>query len=114
MVAVSIPCWLHHVRAGRRNRDVLICQTSPVSWLGLIIPGLLAGALARLFVPTGRRFGCLGTIALGIVGSLIGGTLASLLAGDGLDVSTAGFIGSVVGAMLLLLVLRRNDNRAAP
>lgn len=80
----------------------------------MIIPGLLAGALARLFVPTGRRFGCLGTIALGIVGSLIGGTLASLLVGDGLDVSTAGFIGSVVGAMLLLLVLRRNDNRAAP
>ena len=84
-----------------------------MSWLGLIITGVLAGALARLFVPTGHRFGCLGTIALGIVGSLIGGTLASLLAGDGLDVSTAGFIGSVVGAMLLLLVLRRNDNRAA-
>ncbi|MEM8705450.1 MAG: GlsB/YeaQ/YmgE family stress response membrane protein [Actinomycetota bacterium] len=83
-----------------------------MSWLGLIIPGLLAGALARLFVPTGRQFGCLGTILLGIVGSLVGGTIASVLAGDGFDISTAGFVGSVVGAMLILLLMRSNDNRS--
>ncbi|MEM8708040.1 MAG: GlsB/YeaQ/YmgE family stress response membrane protein [Actinomycetota bacterium] len=81
-----------------------------MGWLGLIIPGLLAGALARLFVPTGRHFGCLGTILLGIVGSLVGGTIASVLAGDGFDISTAGFVGSVVGAMLILLLMRSNDN----
>lgn len=77
-----------------------------MSWLGLIIPGLLAGALARLIVPTGKSYGCLGTILLGIVGSLVGGTLASVLAGDGFEISTAGFIGSVVGAVIILIVLR--------
>ena len=82
-----------------------------MSWLGLIIPGLLAGALARLFVPTGRHFGCLGTILLGIVGSIVGGTLASILAGDGFDVSTAGFIGSVIGSVIVLLLLGRTKRQ---
>ena len=66
----------------------------------------MAGALARLIVPTGKSYGCLGTILLGIVGSLVGGTLASVLAGDGFEISTAGFIGSVVGAVIILIVLR--------
>lgn len=83
-----------------------------MSWLGLIIPGLLAGAIARLFVPTGRHYGCLGTILLGIVGSLVGGTLASVLAGDGFDISTAGFIGSVIGAILILVAVRVSDSKA--
>lgn len=83
-----------------------------MSWLGLIIPGLLAGALARLIVPTGKHYGCLGTILLGIVGSLVGGTLASVLAGDGFEISTAGFIGSVVGAVIILIVMRGNTSRA--
>ena len=83
-----------------------------MSWLGLIIPGLLAGALARLIVPTGKSYGCLGTILLGIVGSLVGGTLASVLAGDGFEISTAGFIGSVVGAVIILVVMRGDMSRA--
>lgn len=83
-----------------------------MSWLGLIIPGLLAGALARLIVPTGKSYGCLGTILLGIVGSLVGGTLASVLAGDGFEISTAGFIGSVVGAVIILVVLRGDMSRS--
>lgn len=78
--------------------------------LGLIIPGLIVGLIARMLVPTGRHYGCLGTIVLGIVGSLVGGTLASVLAGDGVDVSTAGWIGSVVGAVIVLLVVRWNDS----
>lgn len=83
-----------------------------MSWLGLIIPGLLAGALARLIVPTGKSYGCLGTILLGIVGSLVGGTLASVLAGDGFEISTAGFIGSVVGAVIILVVMRGDMSRS--
>lgn len=80
--------------------------------LGLIIPGLIVGLIARMLVPTGRRYGCLGTILLGIVGSLVGGTLASVVAGDGVDVSTAGWIGSIVGAVIVLLVVRWNDGQA--
>ncbi len=79
--------------------------------LGLIVPGLIVGLIARMIVPTGRRYGCLGTILLGIVGSLVGGTLASVIAGDGIDVSTAGWIGSVFGAVIVLLLVRWNDSK---
>lgn len=88
-----------------------VCQTPPMGLLGLIVPGLIVGVIARMIVPTGRRYGCLGTILLGIVGSLVGGTLASVVAGDGLDVSTAGWIGSVIGAVIVLLVVRWNDSK---
>lgn len=78
-----------------------------MGWLGLIIPGLITGAIARFLVPTGRRYGCLGTILLGIGGSFVGGTIASLLAGDGFDVQTSGWIGSIVGAVIVLLFIQR-------
>lgn len=74
--------------------------------LGWLVVGFLVGMLARIVVPTGRPYGCLGTILLGIVGSIVGGTLASVLAGDGLDVQPAGFIGSVLGAIAVLVVIR--------
>ena len=57
-------------------------------------------------MPTGKQFGCIGTMLLGMVGSLVGGTLASLMSGDGWDVSRSGFIGSVVGAALVLVSIR--------
>jgi len=74
--------------------------------LGWLVIGFLVGMLARVVVPTGRTYGCLGTILLGIVGSIVGGTVASVLAGDGLDVQPAGFIGSVLGAIAVLVVIR--------
>ena len=42
---------------------------------GWIIIGLLAGALAGAFVPGRQRYGCLGTMAIGIIGGLVGGWL---------------------------------------
>lgn len=77
-----------------------------MGWLAWILPGLITGFVARVIVPTGRRFGCLGTILLGITGSLVGGALGSLIAGDDFEVTRAGWIGSVVGAVLILVVLR--------
>ena len=77
-----------------------------MGWLSWIIPGLIAGAIARILVPTGKRFGCIGTILLGVLGSVVGGTLASVLAGDGFEVSASGYIGSIVGAALVLFVVR--------
>lgn len=77
-----------------------------MAWLSWIIPGLLAGLLARLLVPTGKPIGCIGTILLGIVGSGVGGTLGSVVAGDGFEMARGGFVGSVVGAGLVLVFLR--------
>jgi uncharacterized membrane protein YeaQ/YmgE (transglycosylase-associated protein family) len=75
----------------------------------LMIAGLIAGAIARLLVPGRDPMGVLATIALGIVGSFIGGFLENLILYRTLAVSNfhpAGLIGSVIGAVVLLLLLR--------
>jgi len=79
--------------------------------LAWIVVGLVAGLVARAVVPTGRHLGCLGTIVLGIVGSVVGGTLASVARGDGFDVATSGWIGSILGAVVVLAVVRFADSR---
>ncbi len=79
--------------------------------LAWIAVGLIVGVIARMVVPTGRHLGCLGTIVLGMVGSVVGGTLASLARGDGLDVARSGWIGSILGALAVLVVVRFADSR---
>lgn len=81
-----------------------------MSILGWLILGLVAGALARLLVPGRDPIGIVGTILLGIVGSLVGGFLADALFDD----EAIGLFGSVVGAVLVLLAynaLMRSRNR---
>jgi uncharacterized membrane protein YeaQ/YmgE (transglycosylase-associated protein family) len=75
----------------------------------LIIVGLIAGAIARLLVPGRDSIGILGTILLGIVGSFLGGFIENLFQFHRLAVHrwhTTGIIGSVIGAIVLLLLLR--------
>jgi uncharacterized membrane protein YeaQ/YmgE (transglycosylase-associated protein family) len=70
--------------------------------------GLIAGGIARLFVPAREPLGCLGTIGLGIVGSVVGGTLGTLFEfGSVGGLYTGGLISSILGAMLVLLLVRR-------
>jgi uncharacterized membrane protein YeaQ/YmgE (transglycosylase-associated protein family) len=75
--------------------------------IGWIIIGLIAGAIARWIMPGPDPMGWLGTIVLGIVGSLVGGTILNLLFGGGLELSAAGILGSIAGALLVLFVWRR-------
>jgi uncharacterized membrane protein YeaQ/YmgE (transglycosylase-associated protein family) len=88
--------------------------------LQLIIVGLIAGAIARLLVPGRDPLGCLGTILLGMVGSFIGGFLGWLLFGrdtDGGAIQPSGLFGSIVGAVIALLIWRRfgtDDRRRRP
>lgn len=70
--------------------------------LGLVIIGLIAGALARLLVPGRDPMGIGATIVLGIGGSFVGGFLARVLFAS--QETTAGLIGSVIGAVILLLI----------
>lgn len=82
--------------------------------IGLIIVGLIAGALARLLVPGRDSMSIGATIVLGIVGSFVGGFLADVLfRGDANDrgLSPAGIVGSVVGAVIVLLVYNAVTHR---
>ena len=75
--------------------------------LGMIIIGALAGFLARALVPGKDSMSIVATIVLGIVGSFVGGLLASLLFGSGDGegfLRPSGLIGSVIGAIIALVV----------
>ncbi len=82
--------------------------------ISLIVVGLLAGAVARLLIPGRQDIGILMTIVVGIVGSFVGGFLGYLLfhkdAQDGF-LQPAGIIGSVIGAIIVLLIWNRVGGR---
>jgi uncharacterized membrane protein YeaQ/YmgE (transglycosylase-associated protein family) len=74
-----------------------------VQILGLIVVGLIIGALARLIKPGKQRLSILATLLLGVVGALIGGVVASLLGtGDIFELNVIGFIVAVIAAVLLI------------
>ena len=71
--------------------------------IGFIIAGLVIGALARLIKPGKQNLGLIATLLLGLVGSVIGGAIASLLGtGDMFELNILGFIVSVIAAVLLI------------
>jgi uncharacterized membrane protein YeaQ/YmgE (transglycosylase-associated protein family) len=77
----------------------------------LLFVGFIVGAIARLLMPGRDPIGLLGTIALGVAGSFAGGFLQNLVEFHSLSVHSfhsVGIIGSVIGAWVLLLLLRLN------
>jgi uncharacterized membrane protein YeaQ/YmgE (transglycosylase-associated protein family) len=78
-----------------------------------LIVGLIAGFIARALVPGPDPMGWLGTMVLGVVGSFVGGTLAALLFGGTLDLTPSGVVGSILGAILVLLIWRSMGGRRA-
>ena len=82
--------------------------------ISAVVVGLIAGVLARLIVPGKQDLSIPMTILLGIVGSFVGGFLGFLLFGkdsaDGL-LQPAGIIGSVIGAIVALLIWNRVSGR---
>jgi uncharacterized membrane protein YeaQ/YmgE (transglycosylase-associated protein family) len=74
--------------------------------IGLLVVGLIIGALARLFKPGRQRLGILGTMLLGVLGALVGGVVASLLGtGDIFELNIIGFVVAVIAAVLLIGVV---------
>jgi uncharacterized membrane protein YeaQ/YmgE (transglycosylase-associated protein family) len=73
--------------------------------IGTLVIGLIIGAVAKLLMPGRDPGGCLVTILLGIVGALVAGYLGRAI-GWYEPGQPAGFIASVIGAMLLLLIYR--------
>ena len=74
-------------------------------FIGLLIVGLIIGAVAEFLVPGNDPGGCLVTSLLGICGSLVGTYLGHVV-GLYQFGQPAGFIGSVIGAMVILLLYR--------
>lgn len=69
-----------------------------------ILFGLVVGAIAKLLMPGKDPGGWIVTILLGIAGSFVGGFIAQTFMGGAS--STVGFIGSILGAILLLFIYR--------
>ena len=81
--------------------------------IAFLIFGFVVGLIARAIFPGTQRLGLLATTLLGVAGSLLGGILGNLLFGGRWDEPiTAGWIGSIVGSMLLLAVVGRGRRHA--
>lgn len=71
--------------------------------IGFVVAGLVIGALARLIRPGRQHLSLLATLAVGLVGSLIGGGIASVLGtGDIFELNVLGFVAAVVASVVLL------------
>ena len=80
--------------------------------LGMILFGLVVGAIAKLLMPGKDPGGIFITIILGIVGSLLGGFLGRAL-GLYREGEPAGFIGALLGAVIVLAIYRMAVGRRA-
>jgi uncharacterized membrane protein YeaQ/YmgE (transglycosylase-associated protein family) len=80
--------------------------------LGWIVFGLIVGALAKFLMPGRDGGGILVTTLLGIVGALVGGFLGRALGLYRVD-EPVGFLGALLGAVLVLAVFRMASGRRA-
>ena len=76
--------------------------------IGFIVFGLIVGFIARAILPGRQHIGLLWTLALGVIGSVIGGTIANALgSGDIMELNIIGSICAVIAAIILLAVADR-------
>jgi uncharacterized membrane protein YeaQ/YmgE (transglycosylase-associated protein family) len=77
-----------------------------MSFLGFLLLGLIAGAIAKLILPGKQGGGWLITLLLGVVGAVLGGWIGSMIFGVGLeefwDLST--WLLAIGGAIIVLLI----------
>ena len=73
-----------------------------------VIVGFFAGLIARAVLPGADHMGTIATTVVGIVGSLIGGLIGNMISkpAPGAKFHPAGFLMSIVGAIVLLVLLR--------
>ena len=70
--------------------------------LTIIVFGMAIGWVAQLILGRGTNWA--EAIVAGLVGSFVGGLIASLIAGDGIEIHPSGIIGSIVGAIIVLAI----------
>jgi len=77
-----------------------------MSILWFLLVGLVIGLIARAIMPGNQQMGIVMTILLGIAGSFVGGFLVSLITSNRItDFNTTGLIGSIIGAIVLMVVV---------
>lgn len=74
--------------------------------ISYIVVGLIVGVLARFFYPGAVDMGWIATILLGIGGGVAGGFVAGLVDGKSGNFRPVGMIGSILGGMLLIFIVR--------
>ena len=84
--------------------------------LSFLVFGLIAGLVARMVTPGRHAIGCLATIAVGIVGSLIGGLVGDVALGHPVRAAwhLGPFLLAVAGGVVLLLALEALAGRRGP
>ena len=80
-----------------------------ISWM---LFGLIVGAIARFVIPGRQDIGLLRTSLLGVVGSFAGGFLGFLIFG-GAAFQAAGWIGSIIGSIIVLAIASRRGRITA-
>ena len=76
--------------------------------IGFLIAGLIIGLLARLILPGRQKIGLPMTLLLGVIGSLIGGTIANALrSGSIWELNVIGFLAAVAASVALLAAAER-------
>jgi len=73
---------------------------------------MLIGWVGQVILGMGTKFDGR-TLIAGLLGSFVGGLLASLIAGDGLKLRLSGIIGSIIGAVIILAIFRSFDRKQA-
>lgn len=82
--------------------------------IGWIVFGFVVGVIARFILPGPQPMGLILTTVLGIVGSFVGGYLGHIIKGGDIDsAGPAGWIGSIVGSILLLVAFHFVRRRTA-
>jgi uncharacterized membrane protein YeaQ/YmgE (transglycosylase-associated protein family) len=84
--------------------------TAIVTW---IIFGAIVGVIARFLMPGRDSMGWIATIVLGIIGSFVGGYLGQIIfqGNAALPPQSAGWIGSIIGAIIVLAIYRFTQGR---
>ena len=81
--------------------------------IGFLVFGLVVGALARLIKPGRQRLSLGRTLLLGVVGSLIGGMVASLLGtGTFFELNIIGAVVAIIAAVLLIGFFEERSGRS--
>lgn len=88
-----------------------------MGFLGFLLLGLIAGAIAKLILPGRQAGGWLATLLLGVVGALLGGWLGGLIFGEGLEefFSIQTWLLAIGGSIIVLLIwglVTRGSRRA--